>query len=227
MGVSENLRAIQDRIRAACDRAYRTQESVLLLPVTKTQSLDSIQSLYSLGFRDFGESRVQELLKKHDELPNDIHWHFIGHLQSNKVKYLTPFVESIHSIDSIDLAQEVSERAKGRLIRILLEVNISGEEQKHGFGPTEAEFSAVRIATECPNLVVSGLMGMASFEEDTERTRQQFRLLRKLRDEIAERHPELKAFRELSMGMSNDFEVAIEEGATIVRIGSALFGERT
>jgi pyridoxal phosphate enzyme (YggS family) len=227
LGLTENLAEIQGRIQAACARAHRSPESVLLLPASKTQSIEAIQELYDLGVRDFAESRVQELLKKKDQLPADIHWHFIGHLQSNKVKYLTPFVESIESIDSLELAEEISRRPDERKIRILLEVNISGEEQKHGFQPSEVEDAVARIAKDCANLILSGLMGMASYEEDIERTRPQFVLLRKLRDEIAERHSELKAFTELSMGMSNDFEVAIEEGATIVRIGSALFGERT
>jgi len=202
--------------------------NVLLLPVSKTQPIESIKALYDFGLRDFGENRVQELLKKKDELPQDIRWHFIGHLQSNKVKYIAPFVSLVHSVDSIEIAQELSKKAKdsNREISIFIEVNISGEAQKQGVASNDTENLCIAIAGSCPNVVLSGLMGMASFEEDPERTRPQFRLLRELRDRIAERHPELKAFRELSMGMSNDFEVAIQEGATIVRIGSALFGER-
>ena len=226
MGVAENLRAIQDRITAACLKSGRAVGSVVLLPVSKTQPIAAIRILYELGFRNFAESRVQELLSKKDQLPSDIRWHFIGHLQSNKVKYLTPFIDAIQSIDSVALAKEVSLRTE-RPISILLEVNISGEEQKHGFKPSEVSAAIEKISSDYPNLIVNGLMGMASYEEDIERTRPQFALLRKLREEIAERHRNLKAFTELSMGMSNDFEVAIEEGATIVRIGSALFGERT
>ena len=186
------------------------------------------KSLYDLGIRDFAESRVQELRKKRDELPNDIRWHFIGHLQSNKARQIAPFIEWVHSVDSIELAQELSRRAEqyGRTINVLVEVNISSEHQKNGVDPEGATSLVELIVKECPNLIPRGLMGMASEEKDLERTRPQFRMLRELRDNIRERHPELTSFTELSMGMSNDFEIAIEEGATIVRIGSALFGPR-
>lgn len=199
------------------------------MPVSKMQSVAAIRSFYDLGLRDFAESRVQELLAKKDALPADIRWHFIGHLQSKKVKSIAGFIESIQSIDSIDTARELSKRAaeNTRTIKILMEVNISGEAQKQGVEPAKTEALALEIARTCPNLILSGLMGMASLEEDPERTRPQFRRLRELRDDIQERQPQLKSFTELSMGMSNDFEIAIEEGATIVRIGSALFGERT
>ncbi len=204
------------------------RHSVLILPVSKTQPTDAIRAFYDLGFRDFGESRVQELLKKRDELPSDIRWHFIGHLQSNKAKYIAPFVHTVHSIHNLGIARELSKRAEesGRTIKVLIEINISVEEQKQGAAPDNTESMALEIVKTCPNLLLSGLMGMASEEDDVERTRPQFHLLRELREEIQERHPELTSFTELSMGMSNDFEIAIEEGATIVRIGSALFGER-
>lgn len=199
------------------------------MPVSKMQSVAAIRSFYDLGLRDFAESRVQELLAKKDALPADIRWHFIGHLQSKKVKSIAGFIESIQSIDSIDTARELSKRAaeNTRTIKILMEVNISGEAQKQGVEPANTESLVLEIARTCPNLILSGMMGMASLEEDPERTRPQFRRLRELRDDIQERQPQLKSFTELSMGMSNDFEIAIEEGATIVRIGSALFGERT
>ena len=200
----------------------------MLLPVSKTQPIEAIQELYDFGIRDFGESRVQELLKKRDQLPSDIRWHFIGHLQSNKARQIAPFIEWVHSIDSIELAKELSRRAeqRGRTINVLVEVNISGENQKNGVEPQHALSFVESIQKNCPNLTLRGLMGMASEEDDVERTRPQFRRLRELRENIRERHPELSGFIELSMGMSNDFDIAIEEGATIVRIGSALFGER-
>jgi pyridoxal phosphate enzyme (YggS family) len=225
---SSNIDINEERIAAACDRAGRSRDSVLLLPVSKTQLTDAIQAFYDLGLRDFGESRVQELLKKRDELPSDIRWHFIGHLQSNKARQIAPFIEWVHSIDSIETAQELSHRAEqqARTINLLVEVNISGEPQKNGVEQEEALSIIEAIVKQCPNLIPRGLMGMASEEEDVERTRPQFRLLRELRENIQERHPELTSFTELSMGMSNDFEIAIEEGATIVRIGSALFGPR-
>lgn len=214
----------QERIQAIRERIGRTL-NVLVLPVSKTQPAGAIKAIYDAGIRDFGENRVQELLVKKDELPADIRWHFIGNLQSNKAKYIAPFVSCVHSIHSMELATELSKRAEqsDRTIRVLVEANISQEEQKHGAEITEIEGIVLHISTQCPNLIVAGLMGMASFEEEPERTRPQFRALRELRDKIAERHPELKDFKELSMGMSNDFEVAIEEGATIVRIGGALF----
>ncbi len=225
---SSRLEAIETRIVDACRRAGRVRAEVVLLPVSKTRTVYEIRELYSLGSRDFGENRVQELLKKKDQLPSDVRWHFIGNLQSNKAKYIAPFVHLVHSVHSEELARELSRRAKesNRTIPVLIEVNISTEEQKHGVAPADAEALAIKINGDCPDLLLSGLMGMASFEANAEKTRPQFRELRQLRDRIRERHPELKSFRELSMGMSNDFEVAIEEGATIVRIGSALFGER-
>jgi len=227
MNPVKNYLELQERIQAVCRRVGR-EPNVLLLPVSKSQPVQAIRSLYDIGIRDFAENRVQELLQKKAVLPNDIRWHFIGHLQKNKVKYVADFIESIASTDSIELAEEVSKRAGTirtgeRKIKILIEVNISGEPQKHGVSPDQAEEAVVQIASRCPNLMVTGLMGMASFEEDPERTRPQFLRLHELRDRIEERHPELKTFKELSMGMTNDFEVAIECGATIVRIGSALF----
>jgi pyridoxal phosphate enzyme (YggS family) len=223
--VEQQYHAIQDSIMRVASNEDR---GILLIAVSKQQSVESIRALYDLGLRDFGESRVQELLKKRDELPSDIRWHFIGHLQSNKARQIAPFIEWVHSIDSIELAQELSRRAEqyGRTIIVLVEVNISGEDKKNGVEPKEALSLIEKIQNECPNLSLRGLMGMASEEEEIERTRPQFRLLRELREKIWERHPELTRFTELSMGMSNDYEIAIEEGATIVRIGSALFGER-
>lgn len=225
---SSNLELVEKRIALACEHAGRARDSVLLLPVSKTQSVEAIQSLYDFGLRDFGENRVQELLKKRDALPEDIRWHFIGHLQSNKAKYIAPFVHAVHSVHNVEVAHELSKRAtqSERIIKVLIEVNISDEEQKQGIAPKNIETLAIEISNSCPNLLLSGLMGMASFEENIERTRPQFRTLRELRNEIQERHAELTGFTELSMGMSNDFEIAIEEGATIIRIGSALFGER-
>jgi PLP dependent protein len=227
MSPVKNYFELQERVQAVCSRVGR-DPNVLLLPVSKLQPVEAIRYLYDIGIRDFAENRVQELLQKKIELPNDIRWHFIGHLQKNKVKYIADFIDSIASIDSIELAEEVSKRAGPRgsaeqKIKILVEVNISGEAQKHGVTPNQAEEVVVQIAARFPTLTVTGLMAMASFEEDPVRTRPQFLALRELRDQIAERHPELTAFKELSMGMTNDFEVAIECGATVVRIGSALF----
>ena len=223
--LENNYRRVEDQIHSACSMAGRERGDVLLIAVSKNQSIAAIEDLYELGLRHFGESRVQELLTKKDQLPNDIHWHFIGHLQSNKARQIAPFIETVHSIDSQDTARELSKRAgeHQRTIGVLIEINISGEQQKNGVRPSDAVSLIETVAKECQNLIPVGLMGMASYEEDPEHTRPQFLLLRSLRDSITERHPELKAFKELSMGMTNDFEIAIECGATMVRIGSALF----
>ncbi len=220
-----SYQALESRIAAACERVGRKREEVLFLPVTKTQPIHSIQALYDLGCRQFAESRVQELLKKREALPNDIHWHLIGHLQSNKARQIAEFIHRVHSIDTLDTAVELSERAEqnGRTITALVEVNISGEQQKNGVQPANAGGLALSIVRDCPHISLAGFMGMASFEDDPERTRPQFRALRNLSNSLKESHPELSNLKELSIGMSNDFEVAIEEGATIVRIGSALF----
>ena len=227
--LERNYHLVEDRIGKACARSSRKRSDILLLVVSKNQPVPAIDVFYKLGLTNFGESRVQELLKKRDELPEDIRWHFIGHLQSNKARNIAPFIDTVHSIDSLETARELSKRAEQyqRLIKVLVEVNISGEEQKNGIMPENALEFTQKVTKECPGFILSGLMGMASFEEDVERTRPQFLSIRALRDTIAERHPELIAFKELSMGMTNDFEVAIECGATMIRVGSALFGERT
>jgi PLP dependent protein len=223
--IERNYRAIQQRIESASAQAGRDGGGILLLAVSKQQPVERIRALYDLGHRDFGESRVQELLKKREMLPDDIRWHLIGHLQSNKARKIASFIYSVQSIDSLETAIELSKRAaeNSRTIRALIEVNISGEQQKNGLQPSEAEKLVVQITENCPGLIVTGLMGMASFEDNPENTRPQFSKLRELLIEIQERQPHLNGFTELSMGMSNDYEVAIEEGSTIVRIGSALF----
>jgi pyridoxal phosphate enzyme (YggS family) len=163
---------------------------------------------------------VQELLKKKDQLPEDIHWHFIGHLQSNKAKYIAPFIHCVHSIDSLETAKVLSRRAMqhSRIIDVLLEINVAGEATKEGISVSGAEELFRHIFEEAASLRVWGLMTVAPFADDPEKVRPYFRKLRKLRDELG--------LQELSMGMTNDFEIAIEEGATMIRIGSGLFGER-
>ncbi len=227
MNAAGNYIKLEEQIHSILTECGRTS-GILLLPASKARTTATVQALYDLGIRDFGESRVQELLKKCVELPADIRWHFIGHLQSNKARQIASFIEWVHSIDCIELAKELSRRAgqHTRAINVLVEVNISGEPQKNGVSPEGALPLIELITDDCPNLILRGLMGMASEEDDIDRTRPQFRLLRELRDTIRERHPELTSFTGLSMGMSNDYQIAIEEGATIVRIGSALFGSR-
>jgi pyridoxal phosphate enzyme (YggS family) len=215
-----NLSLLEERINRACVRANRRREDITLIAVTKTHSVETIQKAYDLGVRDLGENRVQELLKKKDELPNDIRWHLIGHLQSNKAKYIAPFIHSVHSIDSIETAKELSKRAEqqSRMIDVLIEINVAGESTKEGIAPTDCKELLHKISEEGTSLIVRGLMTVAPYEEDPERVSPYFRELRKLRDEFG--------LKDLSMGMTNDYEVAIEEGTTMIRIGSALFGNR-
>lgn len=193
-------------------------KAVTLVAVSKTKPVEDILELYGLGHRDFGENYVQELVDKEAQLPKDIRWHFIGHLQSNKVKYIAPFVHLIHGVDSFKLLQEIDKQAKkqNRIIDCLLQVYISKEETK--FGLDENELAEV-LMSELVNARVCGLMGMASFTDDMDLVRNEFRNLKTLFD----KQPKLQT---LSMGMSSDYKIAIEEGSNMVRIGSLLFGER-
>jgi pyridoxal phosphate enzyme (YggS family) len=221
VNIRENLSYLEERIENACHRAGRNREEVTLVAVTKTYPAKVIQEAYELGIRDFGENRVQELLKKKDLLSSDIHWHLIGHLQSNKAKYVASFINYVHSIDSIETAKELSKRAEqhSRTIDVLLEINVAGEATKEGIPISEVSELLGHIFAEATSLNVKGLMTVAPFEDNPENVRPYFRKLRKQREGLG--------LKELSMGMTKDFEVAIEEGATIIRIGSALFGERT
>ena len=204
---------------------------VTLVSVSKTKPVEDIEALYALGQRDFGENYVQELVEKQAILPADIRWHFIGHLQSNKVKYIAPFVYMIHGVDSLKLLQTINRQAAmhNRKIRCLLQVHIAVEETKFGLDKTELMNLLNEISGEhtLENVQVCGLMGMASFSDDLQKVRGEFRVLKQLFDEVKEKffyHDDL--FEELSMGMSGDYEIAIEEGSTMVRIGSLLFGAR-
>ncbi|HEY6172414.1 MAG TPA: YggS family pyridoxal phosphate-dependent enzyme [Candidatus Kapabacteria bacterium] len=223
----EQLYRLEEEIENACMSGGRTRSDIKLLAISKTHSSDVVEEAFSLGLRDFGENRVQELIKKRDLLSTSIKWHLVGHLQSNKAKYIAPFIHLVHSIDSLETAIELSNRAvqNDRAIDVLIEVNIAKEPSKHGVMAHEAERLLEGILRDAPNLHPKGLMTVAPFEDSPEHTRPYFRALRKLRDDLAKKHNHL-TFRELSMGMTNDFDVAIEEGATIIRIGSGLFGER-
>jgi pyridoxal phosphate enzyme (YggS family) len=220
MNLQENLSVIEERIRKACERSGRKRDEITLIAVTKTHSREIIKEAYDLGIRNFGENRVQELLKKKEQLPEDIRWHLIGHLQSNKAKYIAPFIYCVHSIDSLETAKELSRRAEQntRKIDVLLEINVAGETTKEGIAPLDSKELLKQVSEETNTLKVCGLMTIAPYEADPERVRPYFRELRKLRDELG--------LKDLSMGMTNDFEIAIEEGATMIRLGSALFGER-
>lgn len=199
-----------------------------LVAVSKTKPNEDIQELYALGQRDFGENYVQELVDKEAALPKDIRWHFIGHLQSNKVKYIAPFVYLIHGVDSFKLLQEINKQAvkQNRIIDCLLQVHIAQEETKFGMNETELE-EALAGAAALPNVRVCGLMGMGSFSDDLEKVRGEFRLLKALFDKCSEWPVVGIEWAILSMGMSGDYAIAMEEGSTMVRIGSLLFGART
>lgn len=203
-----------------------SERNVILVAVSKTKPVSDIMALYELGHRDFGENYVQELVQKQEELPKDIRWHFIGHLQSNKVKYIAPFVHMIHGIDSIKLLQEVNKQATkvGRIIDCLLQMHIAQEETKFGLDMDELSNILVQL-NNFPFVRVRGLMGMASFTEDQVQVKQEFTQLKKYFDQA---NASLVSYKldTLSMGMSGDYSLAVEQGSTLVRIGSLLFGAR-
>lgn len=210
----------------------RTQipQNINLVCVSKFHSQEAILQAYNCGERLFGESRVQELLQKYNNLPKDIQWHFIGHLQRNKVRQIVPFVSLIHSVDSVELLKEINRCAEknNRVVKVLLQVHIAQEVHKFGFLPDELRaFCNNYKAQEYPYVIISGLMGMATFTDDTEQIKQEFSSLSELFSEIQTSKVFcVETFKELSMGMSDDFPLAIENGSTIVRVGSAIFGVR-
>ncbi len=202
---------------------------VQLVAVSKTYGIDVIQNAYNEGVRVFGENKVQELVPKAEALPKDIQWHLIGHLQTNKVKYIAPFVEMIHSIDSFKLLQEVQKQAfkNSRVIKVLLQFHISEEETKFGFNSDQLdEILKNEIWNEIPNVEICGVMGMASFSDDMNQVRNEFKSLKNIFDTLKKSQVFTESFKEISMGMSGDYEIAVEEGSTMIRVGSALFGKR-
>lgn len=232
--LAQNLQLIQQRIARAAERAGRDPRAITLVAVSKTFPAEAVLAAYALGVRHFGENRVEEAARKIPitQLSNyPITWHLIGHLQSRKVKDAVPLFDFVHSVDSIALAQKIDQRAAAldKRVPILLEVNIAGEATKSGFAPEPREpfFGAVRAILALPQLDAQGLMTIAPLatNPDDARPRSAFRALRELRDELRARFPE-RAWQHLSMGMTDDFETAIAEGATMVRIGRAIFGER-
>jgi len=219
MTIEQNVRRIEERIAGACERAARSRDEVTLVAVTKTIDVPSIEAAFNVGIADFGENRVQEALPKIERLEclkPRLTWHMVGHLQTNKAKTAVDIFDIIHSVDSLRLAEELSRRSR-RTLSVLIEVNVAGEETKGGFPIDEVNKAIGHIAT-LPNIVIDGLMTIAPWVNDAEQVRPIFRRLRQMRDALGLKH--------LSMGMTDDFEVAIEEGATLVRIGRALFGER-
>lgn len=225
--IAEHLRKIEERIAQAALRGGRDPQSVRLVAVSKTKPAQAIADAFACGQRIFGENYVQELVGKQGELTQEISWHFIGSLQSNKVRQIAGMVDLIHSVDRLSLAKEIDRQwgALGKVCDILVQVNISREETKGGTS-SEGLLDLVREVARLPHLRVKGLMTMPPFFDDPEGARPYFRRLRELAGEVAAAAIAGVEMRELSMGMSGDFEAAIEEGATLVRVGSALFGER-
>ncbi len=225
--VKENLEEVEKKIQGALKRAGRSREEVTLIAVSKTKPVSMLREVYDAGVRCFGENKVQELTEKWEQLPQDIRWHMIGHLQRNKVKYIVDKVELIHSVDSLRLAETIEQEAakKGVTVNILLEVNVANEESKFGLGVHEVLPLVEKIA-KFPHLRMKGLMTIAPYVENAEENRSVFRTLQKLSVDIAEKNIDNVSVEILSMGMTNDYEVAIEEGATMVRVGTGIFGER-
>lgn len=228
--ISERLQSVLTRIAAAADRVGRSADEVTLVAVTKTHPFSAIEAAYRAGQRDFGENRLEELWPKvetaREKGLDDVRWHMIGTIQSRKTaRAVGPFV-LIHSVDRVKIANRLSRNAEevGRAMDVLLEVNVSGEATKHGFDPDELR-ETVSDLLQLPGIRIHGLMTMAPIVENPEEVRPYFRRLRELRDELSDRYRQAD-WRHLSMGMTQDFEVAVEEGATIVRVGSAIFGPR-
>ena len=220
MSIEQNIRELQQSIARACERAGRSPEEVTLVAVSKTADVSAIETAFNAGVRDFGESRVQEAKPKIEQLQKlkpGITWHMVGHLQTNKARTAADIFDIIHSVDSLKLAETLNDCSPKRL-PILIQVNVSAEASKGGFTLSEVN-EAVRQIGRLPNLEIQGLMTIAPWVDNAEEVRPIFRQMRQLRDSLGLKH--------LSMGMSDDFEVAIEEGATLVRIGRAIFGERS
>jgi pyridoxal phosphate enzyme (YggS family) len=227
--VSENINVLREAISRSCVRAGRSPSEVTLVAVAKTFPPSAVREALEAGVADIGENYVQELLTKRGELAGaDIRWHFIGHLQSNKVKSIAGWIHMIHAVDSLPLALEIDRHAAGagRVIKCMVEVNTTGEQTKFGVAPGQVA-SLVRSLAMCSHISIAGLMTMGPFLPDPESSRPMFRRLRELKEEIGSLTQDNVSMRHLSMGMTGDFEVAIEEGATLLRIGTAIFGPRT
>lgn len=225
--IGENIHCVQSNIQAACQRSSRSAETITLLAVSKTKPNEMILAAQSAGLTAFGENYVQELCEKIEALPSDIIWHMIGHLQRNKVKYIIGKTALIHSVDSFRLAEQIEkEAAKAGVVQdILLEINVAQEESKWGF-PLEDAAEAVKQVSQLSHVRVKGLMTSAPYTENPEDNRLYFRALRSCFDSIREMSLPNVSMEVLSMGMTGDYEVAIEEGSTLVRVGTGIFGER-
>lgn len=227
MMIKEQLEEVRERVNAACLRAGRDPKSVTLIAVSKTKPAQAVQEAYEAGARDFGENKVQEILQKQPALPQDIRWHMIGHLQRNKVHQVIGKAVLIHAVDSLRLAEQIEQEAAKRNldVDVLLEINVAKEESKYGFFLEDAE-EAIRRISALPHVHIRGLMTIAPFVENPEENRGIFQKLYQFSVDIDAKNIDNVTMGVLSMGMSGDFEVAIEEGATMVRVGTSIFGAR-
>lgn len=225
--IKEQLASVEQNIQDACIRAHRSREDVTLIAVSKTKPISVLQEAYDAGVRVFGENKVQELVDKYEALPKDIQWHMIGHLQTNKVKYMIDKVACIHSVDSLKLAEVIEKEAakKDCKVNILVEVNVAEEKSKFGLSVEEVLPFVEKVAT-FPHIQICGLMTIAPFVENAEENRTIFNNLRQLSVDIMEKNIDNVNVSILSMGMTNDYKIAIEEGATMVRVGTGIFGAR-
>lgn len=225
--ISENLSLVRENIKKACVKSNRDEKDVTLIAVSKTKPVEMLEEAYREGCRDFGENKVQEIMDKYEKMPGDIRWHMIGHLQRNKVKYLIGKVYLIHSVDSLRLAEEISKEAckQNVTMNILVEVNVAGEDSKFGTTNEEA-VELVKSIAGLPGISVKGLMTIAPYVDCQEENRQYFVKLRQLSVDIMKKNIDNISMDILSMGMTGDYQVAIEEGATYVRVGTGIFGER-
>jgi PLP dependent protein len=226
--VAQNLALVSQKLEQACRRAEREPKEVTLIAVSKTKPLPLLQEAYDAGCRDFGENKVQELVDKIEAMPKDIRWHMIGHLQRNKVKYIVGKVFLIHSVDSLRLAEEISRESEKKQVTtsILVEVNVAQEASKFGLLSADAVADLITQIAALPHIAVKGLMTIAPYTENAEENRQYFQALKQLSVDIMQKNIDNVSMDVLSMGMTGDYEVAAEEGATCVRVGTGIFGER-
>lgn len=227
MSITENLSMVENKIAAACKRAGRERDEVKLIAVSKTQPVEAIREAIEYGINSFGENRVQELREKTEIIKDNLDWHLIGHLQTNKVKYVVGKVSLIHSLENIKLAEALDKEAAklGITVDVLAEINVAKEASKFGVNPEDAE-NFIREVSKFPNINIKGLMTVAPYTDISEENRKYFRQLKKIMVDLNSKNIHNVNMNVLSMGMTGDYEVAIEEGATLVRVGTGIFGSR-
>ena len=227
MEISDNLRLVEENIAAACKRAGRKREEVKLIAVSKTHPVEAVKEAMRCGIRSFGENKVQELKDKMEKIDDSLDWHLIGHLQTNKVKYVVGKVSLIHSLENIRLAEALDKEATklGITVDVLAEINVAKEDTKFGVNPEDAE-NFIREVSKFPNINIKGLMTVAPYTDISEENRKYFRQLKKIMVDLNSKNIHNVSMNVLSMGMTGDYETAIEEGATLVRVGTGIFGHR-